>query len=166
MKRFILPVIALLVAAATCSAAAETTDTLAVASSLPTIVDHINSGDKACVRQPEGLNARLAPSQTASEDGSPQGEAAATVSGYRIRVFSGNNARTAQRDASQRATDIAAKFPEYSTYVDYDAPYWRLNVGDFEEYEDAASALTLLKESFPAFAREMRMVRANIVKTE
>lgn len=122
----------------------------------PTIADHINVGRYASVTQPEGLNMRLV--STTEEKKNP----AAAAGGYRIQAFSGNNARTAKRDADNRAAAINEKYPEYATYVTFDSPYWRLKVGDFNNYDDAAAALAEMKRSFPTFSREMRLVRDRI----
>lgn len=125
-----------------------------------TIADRINASGKATVTQPEELNARLA--RHAGIDDAPAAEAAAPAGGYRIQVFSGNNAATAKRDAESRAAAIRDRFPELATYVIYDAPYWRLRVGDFPSSDHAGTVLGEMKRAFPSFAREMRLVRDRI----
>lgn len=135
-------------------AVADTTTTVAT----PTIADHINATDRATVTQPDKLNRRLARKVKHEESAS----ATRAAGGYRIQFFSGNNARTAKRDADNRAAAFTERYPEYGTYVTFDAPYWRLRVGDFVTYEDAAAALTEFKRAFPSFAREMRLVRDRI----
>lgn len=128
-----------------------------------TITDHINASGKATVTHPAKLNARLvadAGSKTKADDDSASPTRA--VGGYRIQLFSGNNAHTAKNEAARRAAAVDAQFPEYATYVNYDAPYWRLKVGDFRNYEEASAALSRLKAAMPAYAREMRVVRGRI----
>ena len=143
-----------------CIAAQESADTVVIIT--PTIADRINESGTATVTHPEKLNIRLVKATT-----KPQTNAqTALVSGYRIQAFSGNNARTAKRDADNRANAISAKFPDYATYVTFDAPYWRLKIGDFSEYEDAAAILSELKREFPSFARELRLVRDKIKVVE
>lgn len=130
-----------------------------------TIADHINASGIATVFQPAGLNARLMPkaaAEPATEPGADQEKPAASVGGYRIQLFSGNNARTAKSQATSRATRVDEQFPEYATYVSFDAPYWRLKVGDFRSYEEATAALARLKAAMPEYAREMRVVRDKI----
>ncbi|MDE6817772.1 MAG: SPOR domain-containing protein, partial [Muribaculaceae bacterium] len=82
--------------------------------------------------------------------------------GFRSLVFSGNNPRTAKNEATNRSELLARQFPEYATYITYDAPYWRLKAGDFRSYDEATSALGRLKTAMPSFAREMRVVRERI----
>ena len=48
------------------------------------------------------------------------------------------------------------------TYIIYNSPFFRLRVGDFRSYEEANRALQDLKNAFPQFAREMRVVRDKI----
>lgn len=130
-----------------------------------TIADRINASGVATVSQPARLNARLAPAVQATEK-TTEAEAAPTATrsagGYRIQLFSGNNARTAKNEATHRASLIDTQFPEYASYVSYDAPYWRLKVGDFRNYEEASAALSRLKAAMPSYAREMRVVRDRI----
>ncbi len=87
---------------------------------------------------------------------------AACRRGYRIQVFSDNNARTAEREAHSKAAAISESFPQWGTYITYDSPYWRLRVGDFQTYEDATDAVMELKNAFPAYRRELRVVRDRI----
>lgn len=166
MKRLLTLIIC---AICVCSLRSETVvaDSTAV-SAVPTIADRINASGVASVFQPAALNARLMPKGSAAQpsdaDNAPAEKPASTATGgYRIQLFSGNNARTAQNQAIGRASIIESQFPEYATYVTFDAPYWRLKVGDFRTYEDASAALARLKSAMPEFAREMRVVRDRII---
>lgn len=132
----------------------------ASAQTVVTIADLLNATGKVSISQPEALNARLI--AHAVEEAETPGDAATSVGGFRILVFSGNNANTAKNAAESRAEAIGERFPEWTAYVTYDAPYWRLRVGDFTMQEEAAIALAELKKAFPAFAREMRVVRDRI----
>jgi len=152
----------LLAAMAAGLSAQEPADTT-VTTTVTTIADHINASGVATVTQPAKLNARLVAvaagkTKTDAETAAP----ARAVGGYRIQLFSGNNARTAKNEATRRAAAVDAQFPEYATYVNYDAPYWRLKVGDFRNYEEASAALSRLKAAMPSYAREMRVVRDRI----
>lgn len=127
-----------------------------------TIADRINEAGFSRVIQPELLNVRLVSTASNDLETDDNHRASATTGGYRIQVFSGNNARTAKREASVRAESIGEQFPEHATYVTYEAPYWRTRIGDFKTYEDASAAMAMIKNAFPAFAREMRLVRSRI----
>lgn len=156
MKRLLsLAIVALCISAAM---AAEPVDSLL---NVPTIADHLNAGKNIKITQPDKLNNRL---RTVSTDltKSSADEQPRTDGGFRILVFSGNNPRTAQAEATRRQQLLNEQFPEYAAYVSYDAPYWRLKVGDFRKYDDATGALGRLKAAMPAYAREMRIVRERI----
>lgn len=162
MKR-LLSILAISVAAIAGAHAQTAADS--IVSARPTIADHINASGVASVNQPAKLNARLAFAGNADKS---ESESATTstkthsVGGYRIQLFSGNNARTAKNEAASRASLIDSQFPEYATYVNYEAPYWRLKVGDFRSYEEASAALSRLKSAMPSYSREMRVVRDRI----
>lgn len=146
------------------AAAAQSHSGDSVATNVPTIADRLVADGAAEIAQPQALNERLRRVvKTSAEAGGEK----VSVGGYRILVFSGNNAVSAKNEADARAAAVNEHFPEYETYVSYSAPYWRLKVGDFREYEDAAAALSAFKKSFPNIAREMRLVRERInVKEE
>lgn len=85
----------------------------------------------------------------------------AILRGYKIQAYSGNlsNSRSI---ASSREKQINGLYPELMPIVEYDAPFWRLRVGNFVEREEAQQALEDLKKAFPAFSREMYIVRSQI----
>jgi len=84
------------------------------------------------------------------------------ISGWRIQVFSGNNQRVSKNEAFRKETDLKVAYPELSTYVKYNAPFWRLRVGDFQTYQDAQHILEQLRHSFPSLGREMSIVKEKI----
>ncbi|MCK9310940.1 MAG: SPOR domain-containing protein [Bacteroidales bacterium] len=84
------------------------------------------------------------------------------ISGWRILVFSGNNQRVSKNEAFRKETDVKVAYPELSTYVKYNAPFWRLRVGDFQTYQDAQHILEQLRHTFPSFGREMSIVKEKI----
>lgn len=155
MKKLL--VISLALVAALGLGAAEPVDTTG-------IIGMIDANPKLTVSQPAKLAERLLPERTA-QTGAAESASVAT-GGYRVQVYSGNNPRTARAEAHGRSANISAEFPEWTTYVNFDAPYWRLKVGDFRSYEEARSALSLLKKHFPSYAREMRIVRDRIKSAE
>ena len=59
------------------------------------------------------------------------------VQGYRTQVFSGNNQRVSKDEAFRKEKEIKELFPEIPTYVTYNAPFWKLRVGDFRSHEEA-----------------------------
>ena len=82
--------------------------------------------------------------------------------GYRIQAFSDNSGASGKATAQQRARAIAMKFPQYRSYISYNAPSWRLRIGDFQKQEDAQKALQRVRAAFPAYGRELLIVRDRI----
>ena len=83
------------------------------------------------------------------------------MTGYRIQVFSGNSQGKAKSEAFSKEALIKAEVPEITTYVKFQAPFWRLRVGDFLTYEDAYDMMLRFKKTF-VFGREMSIVREKI----
>lgn len=136
-----------------------------------TIVEHFENSGHNSVTMPDELYRRMIPVVTAEEDeeSSTPTESVITpghAAGFRVQVFSDNNTRTAKNEARAKSKMIAARFPQYATYVRYTSPYWRLKVGDFRSQQDANEAAEELRKAFPAFGKEIRVVRDRINITE
>ncbi len=128
----------------------------------PSLVDHVQADSIITINLPEGLRQRLSPSAS-DEQASDAGKSQSARSvGYRVQLYSDNNARTAKTEAQTRARNIAGRFPQYRTYVVYNAPFWRLKVGDFRSQQEANSAAAEIKRAFPSYSREVRVVRDRI----
>lgn len=112
------------------------------------------------VTMPDALMERIRFVNDAS--GSAEAVTTGKMGGYRIQVFSDNNARTAKSEARTRARNVGALFPQYPTYVVYNSPYWRLRVGNFRTREEANKAADEIKEAFPSYVKEIRIVRDRI----
>lgn len=82
--------------------------------------------------------------------------------GYRIQVFAGNNQRISKSEAYTKESDVKSIFPEMSTYVVFTAPFWRLRVGDFQTFQEAQRMMVKLRAEFPAFGREMSIIKEKI----
>ncbi len=138
------------------------------------VANSINSDSTATIRviQPAGLDAltRKATVEIVSEPAEDESvrdnvdsEATATrVAGYRVQVFSDNNQRTAKGEARSKEKQLREAFPDFDTYIVYNSPFWRLKVGDFRTQHEAEAAADDIKSRFPAFAREVRVVRDRV----
>lgn len=67
------------------------------------------------------------------------------IQGYRTQVFSGNNQRKSKDEAFRKEKEIKELFPDVPTYVTYNAPFWRLRIGDFRSHEEAYHMQRLLE---------------------
>lgn len=147
----------------------------ALASVADDFADRLSDRPNVALSQPAALRARLTNAKAASvvaeaADGDAPAPATVeptrTAGGYRVQVFSDNNPRTAKNEAHSKAAAIGEAFPQWATYITYDSPYWRLRVGDFRTYDDATRAVVDLKNAFPAYRRELRVVRDRIKVTD
>lgn len=157
------------------------------AQSTPDIVSSINHSGNVTISLPQGLSERAnselnksAKAGKAEEKDEasvneekktvdPRTKRAHTASqtiqghstGFRIQAFSESSA-SGKATAQARAKQIAMKFPQYRTYISYNAPMWRLRVGDFKTQADAQTAMSRLRSIFPQFAGSLMIVKDNI----
>lgn len=81
--------------------------------------------------------------------------------GYRLQFYNSNLAR-AKSEAEQRAARIRTVAPEYACYISYNAPFWKLVVGDFTSAEEARQARASLMKILPQWGREAYVVRDRV----
>ena len=82
--------------------------------------------------------------------------------GYRIQVYSGNNQRTSKDEAHTLQTKIKELHTDITTYVIYNAPFWKLHVGDYRSFEEASLMLRELRNAFPQKKNEIYILEDNI----
>lgn len=85
------------------------------------------------------------------------------VNGFKIQVFSGNNHKQSKDEAERKQSLIRDSYPGEETTITYNAPFWRLRVGNYLTRIEAEEALKDMKKTFPSFGREMYIVR-DVVK--
>jgi hypothetical protein len=140
---------------------------VSIAQDVPTetIVDRINKPEpgkgSVLIIQDESITERLgrAENNVSTENISQK---FVELSGYRIQVFSGNNQRISKNEAYTKEANVKSVFSELSTYVGFTAPFWRLRVGDFQTFQEAQRVLVRLRAEFPAYGREMSIVKEKI----
>ncbi len=125
------------------------------------IADQIQRDSIISVQMPQGLYNRLKPIEPQVKSDESQAPSYGRMAGYRVQVFSGNNSN-AKSEGQTRENQIHLFFPEHNTYLTYGAPYWRLRIGDFRTSEEAADFAAELKKAFPAFKREITVVRDRV----
>lgn len=80
------------------------------------------------------------------------------VNGYRVQIFSSNNGQKARNKAFEIKTDIVNKHPNIEIYVTFNAPFWRVRIGNCLS-KDAAQELRLwIIKEFPEYASETYIV--------
>ncbi|MCL1937553.1 MAG: SPOR domain-containing protein [Candidatus Azobacteroides sp.] len=82
--------------------------------------------------------------------------------GFRIQAFMGGDPGTARSEASSRRSLIERSFPRTPTYLSYEAPNWKLLVGDFLSREEATMFKQQLQKKFPQFSKELSITAEKI----
>ena len=89
---------------------------------------------------------------------------AITAVGYRVQVYSNNNARKAKSEAFELEEKLVALFPEVKCYVSYSAPFWKVRLGDFSNYAEAVIFSKKVKSTLPKLANEIIVIKENNTK--
>lgn len=89
---------------------------------------------------------------------------AITAVGYRVQVYSNNNARKAKADAFELEEKLVELFPEVKCYVTYSAPFWKVRLGDFSNYAEAVIFSKKVKSTLPKLANEIIVIKENNTK--
>ncbi len=71
------------------------------------------------------------------------------VDGFRIQLYLGSN-NNAKNEAAEVKTKFLSEYPQDDVYVMYEAPFWRVQAGDFRSKGDALKMLHRLKKLFPS----------------
>ncbi len=71
------------------------------------------------------------------------------IDGFRIQLYLGSN-NNAKNEATQVKTRLLSLFPNERPHVIYEAPFWRVQVGDFRSKDEALSLYKKLKPEFPS----------------
>lgn len=70
------------------------------------------------------------------------------VPGFRIRIFS-QSGQTARQNANQVRGEFLKRFPDMDGYLTYDAPNFKVYVGDFRTRSEALKFHKRLSRDFP-----------------
>ena len=89
---------------------------------------------------------------------------AITAVGYRVQVYSNNNARKSKSEAFELETNLKELFPDVKCYVSYSAPFWKVRLGDFSNYAEAVIFGKKVKSTLPKLANEIIVVKENNTK--
>lgn len=70
----------------------------------------------------------------------------AVQNGFRIQVYSSNNQRVAARESSEIAEKVRNLSLGLDIYRTYNAPFWRVRVGNFRTQDEANEVMDELKD--------------------
>ena len=89
---------------------------------------------------------------------------AITAVGYRVQVYSNNNARKAKSEAFELEEKLKEIFPDVKCYVSYSAPFWKVRLGDFSNYAEAVVFSKKGKKELPKLTGEIIVTKENNTK--
>ena len=111
--------------------------------------------------QPDKLRQRLQRvnvEELVDENGESVEKEAPRAVTFSVEVFA-DNSRQAEIQANARRRNMQQRFPQYTSRLEYETPFWRVKVGNFVSRSDAEEALALIRREFPAYASYLRIVR-------
>ena len=122
-----------------------------------------NEGEgKVVIHQSEALK-NLVGTRIDSDVVLMNGKTFLKTTGYRIHAYTGNNQRTSKGEALSLQTEIKELFPDIDTYIDYDAPTWKLRVGNFLSIEQALPVRLKLQSIYPQKKNEIKIIDSQIL---
>lgn len=127
-----------------------------------TIVDDLNStksgqGSVKIYQEEKLKNIVGAPSLDSLTDDATATTNTVKARGYKITLFSGNQAKS-KLEAESKMAQFKSIYPEIEAVISYKSPQWRLRVGNYRTREEAMEAMSEFKKSLPvSLAREMRI---------
>ena len=127
------------------------------------IVTSLDSIEGVTITQPSELPTRLQRNEkaAASSTGSGTSSSVAAKSGYRVEVYADNN-RAAKAEAASRRARVQSRFPQYRVYQTFEAPFWRVKLGDFRSRNEATEVMNEIRRAFPSYSPFLRVVRDRI----
>lgn len=84
-----------------------------------------------------------------------------TLDGFRIQIYSGSGV-TSKNDAAETQAKFMKMYPAEKAYIIYNAPFWRVRVGDYRSRSEALGLLNRLQGSFSG----SYIVRDNTVRKQ
>lgn len=83
------------------------------------------------------------------------------LQGFRIQFYN-SNLPGAKAEAERRASEIKMQAPNHPCYISYNAPFWRLVVGDFLSSAEAKAVRSELLKLLPAWGRDSYVVKDKV----
>ena len=82
--------------------------------------------------------------------------------GYRVQVYSGNNQRVSKDEVTSLQSKVKELFPDTDAEIKYNAPFWKLHVGNFRSFEEASLILRQLHGIYPQKKKEIYIIEDDI----
>jgi hypothetical protein len=134
-------------------------DNTSVRQNIFEVLQATNGVGKVIIHQDKRIENLINQKQSAKAD-----REAIMGNGYRVQVFSSNEQRTGKTEAFKIEREIREAFPNTGVYVNYNSPFWKVRVGDFNTIDEAQAFRSKLLEVFPELRSQTYVVRDQIVK--
>ena len=118
---------------------------------------------KVVVHMSEGIKQLIGTRLDSENIDVTNGKTSIKTMGYRIQVYLGNHQQKSREEAITLQKQILEQLPELSTYLKWDAPIWRLHVGDFRFYEEAWAMVRELRALYPKKKNEIYILEDEIL---
>lgn len=116
-------------------------------------IQHSQGGEgRVTIHQDAGIEAMMVDHQQGNSQ-------IAVLEGYRIQLYSGSGVNS-KREAMAVKIKFLGLFPDEKVDLFYNAPFWRVRVGNYRFKNEALPLLTKVKKHFPS----SYMVKDNQVK--
>lgn len=126
----------------------------------PPIVNHITEANRNVIKTtPEILNLL---NSSASGENIDERRRSSMRTVYRVQVFSDNHGERSRSEGERKRFAVQRRFPDYPVALGWDSPYWKVKVGIFSSHAEAAEAAAAIKKAFPAYAREIHVIRDRV----
>ncbi len=85
------------------------------------------------------------------------------LAGWRVQVYSNNNGSVARQEADTLKQKMDEAFSPIPVYEIYNAPFWKVRIGNFQTEDAAKTFRDSLLVRFPALQPETYIVKDQIV---
>lgn len=68
--------------------------------------------------------------------------------GFRVQVYFGSGS-DAKNAANKIRTELNKEYKDWSSYLSYEAPYFKVRVGDFRDRNEAYKAFKIIQSNYP-----------------
>ena len=117
---------------------------------------------RVAVHQSEGIKLLVGTRLDSENVDVTNGKTFLKTMGYRIEVYSGNLQQKSRDEAVLLQKQIEEEMPGIGTYLKWEAPIWRLHLGNFRSYEEAMSMVRELRTKYPQKKNEISIVEDEI----
>lgn len=113
------------------------------------LVDSTLVGKSIFQTLPDGVNIRQSAKMKGAMEDQIEKNAQKQFSGFRIRIYF-DNAQNAREKSEAVLNSFKEKHPDMTGYRSYDAPNFKVTVGNFRNRTEADAALESLKREYPS----------------